>query len=181
NILSAVMAVLHYLLATAACALASSAQVCPDSFSKVGSYCFHWDLTYHRNHSSAESYCAELSSSLPYPTGDLDTWETDITEEISDNWGGAWPWSGATLDQDGGAWYWPDGTRVQEYAWATTQPNGDGQCAYLELYGLLWDQPCDASWHVLCQVPAGTAVTAEPPTTTAPGPSTASGMITHLQ
>ncbi|CAL4146578.1 unnamed protein product, partial [Meganyctiphanes norvegica] len=53
-----------------------------------------------------------------------------------------WYWTGATMQFDGG-WMWPDGKVVQDSAWATGEPNGDGKCAHLENGGvMLYDGPC---------------------------------------
>ncbi|CAL4161767.1 unnamed protein product, partial [Meganyctiphanes norvegica] len=112
------------------------------------SYCFHHDKIM-RNQSSGVALCADLSATLPYPTGSLPNWQKAVRKFIAGR--APWYWAGATLHTDG-RWLWPDGTVVQDSAWATGEPSGDGPCShFVSGKGILYDGPCTESRFTICE------------------------------
>ncbi|CAL4181799.1 unnamed protein product, partial [Meganyctiphanes norvegica] len=61
--------------------------VCPPLFAQYGEMCLYYEEYGHDNQTSSEAKCADLSSTLPYPTGDFINWHTVIYEAIEGNRG----------------------------------------------------------------------------------------------
>ncbi|CAL4126674.1 unnamed protein product, partial [Meganyctiphanes norvegica] len=148
----------------------ATAQDCPESFTQFGSYCFHQDLNSYHAHGSAVEFCASMSSTLPYPTGDLGEWQTAVAEALNSvDCGGRGRFGGATLENDG-KWYWPDGSPVQEDAWISGDYSDGDSCSLIYCSGLMYDISCSYNREVLCQAPLMTTTTTELTTTTSSVP-----------
>ncbi|CAL4157854.1 unnamed protein product [Meganyctiphanes norvegica] len=149
--------------------LGTSAAVddCPTAFTKYGEYCFHYNDDPGRNKSSAERYCVDLDSTLPYPTAELSKWQEAVNEAFD----GASSFTGA-IKQNDGWWRWPDGTVLQDRAWQAHYPLNEQSCSSVSYNsdGQLRDKACSVTQPVLCQteerVDLETELT-EPPATTA--------------
>ncbi|CAL4133073.1 unnamed protein product, partial [Meganyctiphanes norvegica] len=125
-------------------------KVCPELFSQYGEYCYHTAVE-SSNYEYTDGYCANLTSTLPYPTADLENWQTNVIEVLKDNdIASGDVWSGATLQSDS-EWHWPDMTLVQKAAWEILQPSGDGLVSAIE-YGALLKVCKDCLIYMLCQV-----------------------------
>ncbi|CAL4159077.1 unnamed protein product, partial [Meganyctiphanes norvegica] len=94
----------------------NTAKGCPVGFSLYGHYCFYVYKYVYLNQSEAVRFCANnKKSTLPYPIGDLNAWQTAVVEILDDQSDYSKVWLGATLQRD--TWQWPDGSTVQDAAW----------------------------------------------------------------
>ena len=97
---------------------------------------------------AAESFCRGYGARLVEIDSSAEN--TIIEDEITKV--GIQTWIGLTGATTEGVWKWASGRTPSYMNWASSQPNGDGDCSriYPDTDGW-WDGSCSSSWLPLCQ------------------------------